>query len=314
MSIISFQQADCIYGWRVRYRMFLGTALVRIRLNSVGVAEDVIESRKVEWRNGIRQKWSGRFSWETGQTAYFDVAWVESGEDYLVDVVANEGRSRMDRWDIFDTGDVASHEFGHMVGLKDEYDYALSSCLGRCPIGTRSVMEVPANPAMQRLTELIRSYQSNTITDGMKVKLKFQDFTPAMTRSVRLVRFEFLAGNSGQRYRSSSIIDLQENTRVTVSADELRSINPVFERIQSVPGDAVRETLSQLPLAKRGTMIVPGTPVTVITIFADGKPVSAVLPLIESDQPPEPGQSPSPFEQFSPMTQAGRELFKVAGN
>ena len=45
----------------------------------------------------------------------------------------------MTTWDTSDTGDVASHEFGHMLGHPDEY--ASAACPKRNPVNTGTVMD-----------------------------------------------------------------------------------------------------------------------------------------------------------------------------
>jgi bacillopeptidase F (M6 metalloprotease family) len=45
----------------------------------------------------------------------------------------------MTLWDTSDSGDVASHEFGHMLGHPDEY--ASAACPNRSPVNTGTVMD-----------------------------------------------------------------------------------------------------------------------------------------------------------------------------
>jgi bacillopeptidase F (M6 metalloprotease family) len=54
----------------------------------------------------------------------------------------------MTTWDTADTGDVAAHEFGHMIGNPDEY--ADSACPRRNPVNTGTVMDNNTGPALQR--------------------------------------------------------------------------------------------------------------------------------------------------------------------
>ena len=57
----------------------------------------------------------------------------------LVRVLVGPNRSDMTNWDTMDTGDVASHEYGHMIGHPDEY--ASTTCPRRSPVSTGTVMD-----------------------------------------------------------------------------------------------------------------------------------------------------------------------------
>ena len=67
------------------------------------------------------------------------VEWVTSGEHHRVRVRVGPARSNMTTWDTQDSGDAASHEFGHMLGHPDEYSD--SSCPNRTPVNTGTVMD-----------------------------------------------------------------------------------------------------------------------------------------------------------------------------
>ena len=54
----------------------------------------------------------------------------------------------MKTWDDQDDGDTAAHEFGHMIGMHDEY--ADAGCPTRSPVNTRTVMDDVTGPIAQR--------------------------------------------------------------------------------------------------------------------------------------------------------------------
>jgi hypothetical protein len=83
------------------------------------------------WEKGIEGMWSGRYNVVDQNLTYpllFDVNFVSSGQDYRTRVDPTPGcSSQMSRWCIDNIStnerqdEVAAHEFGHQVGLFDEY-------------------------------------------------------------------------------------------------------------------------------------------------------------------------------------------------
>jgi hypothetical protein len=65
-------------------------------------------------------------------------------------------------WDTQDTGGVAAHEGGHMLGLIDEYRDA--SCPNRSPVDTGTVMDDnSANVPNRLLTRFATNLGSNVV-------------------------------------------------------------------------------------------------------------------------------------------------------
>lgn len=85
------------------------------------------------WEKGIEGIWSGRFNVVDQNLTYpllFDVNFVSSGQDFNTRVDPSAPcRSQMSRWCLNNPGgfsndyqdEVTAHEFGHQVGLYDEY-------------------------------------------------------------------------------------------------------------------------------------------------------------------------------------------------
>jgi hypothetical protein len=143
---ISFAVAECIYGWTSAYQQQGTQITVRIRLDpDSDVTAETMATLRNTWKTGIEGKWSNRFVCCTrpgcvGRCVLnFRVDWVTSGEHHRVRVRTGPARSNMTTWDTLDTGDVASHEFGHMLGHPDEYSDA--ACPGRSPVNTGTVMD-----------------------------------------------------------------------------------------------------------------------------------------------------------------------------
>jgi hypothetical protein len=143
---ISFAVSECIYGWTARFRQEGTNIRVRIRLApDEDVTADELDELKERWTRGIEEKWSYRFlccrrpDCDNRCALTFTVDWVGEGEHHRVRVRRGPERSNMTTWDTEDTGDVASHEFGHMLGHPDEYED--DNCPDRSPVNTGTVMD-----------------------------------------------------------------------------------------------------------------------------------------------------------------------------
>ena len=136
--------SECVYGWDAKFLEEWASITVRLQLNpDAGITAAVMDTLRTRWRNGIINKWSNRFACRAPngerRNLVFDVQWVNSNPHHAIRVRTGPARSNMSTWDTEDTGDVASHEFGHMLGLPDEY--ADGNCPGRNPVNTGTVMD-----------------------------------------------------------------------------------------------------------------------------------------------------------------------------
>ncbi len=139
-----FDVRECSYGWRAAYHQSDTHVSIRIQLvPDTGITTATMDALRTTWRDGIIGKWTDRFDCAAPDGEHrsitFDVAWVNSGAHHVVRVQPGPARSNMTTWDTGDDGDVASHEFGHMLGHPDEY--ADSACPTRSPVGTGTVMD-----------------------------------------------------------------------------------------------------------------------------------------------------------------------------
>jgi hypothetical protein len=143
---VSFSVSECIYGWTAAFRQTGTHVAARIQLNpdsdvSASLLDDVMQ----RWKRGIEDKWSYRFACcqRPGCTSAcaltFEVQWVASNAHLQVRVKKGGGRSNLGLWHTDDSGDVASHEFGHLLGHPDEYGDA--ACPNRNPVNTGTVMD-----------------------------------------------------------------------------------------------------------------------------------------------------------------------------
>lgn len=143
---VSFSVTECIYGWTAAFLQQGTHVTARIRLNpDSDVSDDLLEEVKDRWKRGIEDKWSYRFaccerpSCTAACDLTFEVQWTTSSPHLTVRVKKGGGRSNLSLWHTNDSGNVASHEFGHLLGHPDEYRD--STCPSRTPVGTGTVMD-----------------------------------------------------------------------------------------------------------------------------------------------------------------------------
>lgn len=150
----SYDISECVYGWTAAFEQTWTHIVIRIRLNpDAGIPAGTISALQQTWENGIESTWTHR--WGCGRSVEltcrlsFDVQWVAGGQHHTVRVRPGPARSNMTTWDTADTGAVASHEFGHMHGLVDEYPDA--NCPSRDPVNTGTVMDNNSNVVPARM-------------------------------------------------------------------------------------------------------------------------------------------------------------------
>lgn len=110
------------YTWRIT-----GTEIkVTVKLKFTGEKRDDLVT---QWMGYIQSMWN-RFDAtnDAGEkiAIVFDPQSVKGGEDNAVEIMAGNGRSNAAQWfaDDPDSNNTAAHEFGHMIGLEDEYQRA----------------------------------------------------------------------------------------------------------------------------------------------------------------------------------------------
>lgn len=169
------------YGWNARFALTLDQphcrVTVTVRLRLVGA---ITVAQQAAWETAIEAKWSNTFKLcchenccatccPTGYTIICDLQFVASGEHHVVNV--GPSTTNMTNWSATDVIDV-THEFGHMLGNKEEYFTVDGTDFGapRRPDG--AVMNNPANAAVPRNFDLIRQEAQALIGAGTRCTVK----------------------------------------------------------------------------------------------------------------------------------------------
>ncbi|MFC9872896.1 zinc metalloprotease [Nocardia salmonicida] len=161
---ISFEwsEPNCIFGGTAAFEQIWSEIRVRVRLiPSRAVRSDpagIFPGVRAIWETTIETFWSDKWAiGRRGEVACpltFDVQFVDDDahHEVYVDVcgVGRSCRTNSGNWYISDAGPVAAHEFGHLLGHRDEYSEP-PKCPDRDPVGTGTVMDNNSNNVPARL-------------------------------------------------------------------------------------------------------------------------------------------------------------------
>ena len=133
VETISYQVTSGIYGWNASYDIsFIDQDLIiDVDVFLTGFSAD--SSLLDIWEQGIESLWSSAFDLFDGNYFYdtvFNIDWLDiaSGADHIIEVHEGTGRFNSANFYTDDSlmvqphPDVAAHEFGHLLGLYDEYN------------------------------------------------------------------------------------------------------------------------------------------------------------------------------------------------
>ncbi len=164
----SFQKSECVFRWNAAFEQTWSHIVIRISLNpDSGIPASTMNNLMTTWRNGIQNTWNNH--WGCGRLGEsvcpftFEVQWVTTNPQHTVRVRQGSGRANMLNWYTQNGGGVAAHEFGHMLGLVDEYSES-SVCPNRNPVNTGTIMDNNSNNIPDRMmTKFADNIGSNVV-------------------------------------------------------------------------------------------------------------------------------------------------------
>jgi hypothetical protein len=119
------------FAWSYGYDVGLehSALIVKVGINLIpaqGIGRLDLDRVKTAWEEGIERIWSERFALATGEGRRYPILVDVSfqGPRFHHDVIIRPGSGRTDEfnWNILDSPELVSHEFGHMMGIYDEYE------------------------------------------------------------------------------------------------------------------------------------------------------------------------------------------------
>lgn len=313
----SWSVSECVYGWTAAYFQADTDVTVRIRLNpDAGISAATMASLQTTWRDGIINKWSNRFDClaPNGERLpiTFNVQWVTSNPHHTVRVRPGPERSNMTTWDTSDTGDVASHEFGHMLSNPDEY--ADAACPARSPVNTGTVMADNTEAVARHVSRIASFHCGHSSTDRAAGFAEESGETPKMfmlERAPEAKQEEFYeALKNAASGKSAGLTDSDTKVSLTISGgppseryeyqievkadgganssfvDEMHEVKPEatqFEADRKDVAEVFRKVLDTgvLELPRIGEKLVPDSLIMTLTVQSGDVAKLVQRPVVE---------------------------------
>lgn len=175
-------EEDCPYVAHMRFSQTWARISVRIRLvPDANVTSATLNSLQVTWKAAIENMWNNPSpnAWGCGLAGElpcqfdFVVFFLDDLPDHTVALSSAPGISdgggfgstNQKVWHTSDPGNVVAHEFGHMLGLLDEYVDPAGKCPGRTPVSTGTIMDNNSNviDGPRQLARLANNLRSSVV-------------------------------------------------------------------------------------------------------------------------------------------------------
>jgi hypothetical protein len=151
---------DCGFGWRAAYRIESQNCnlLISVKIRLIpdsSISDADLTACELTWKTDIESRWSNQYIIKTNEnvcnceeySVLFEVHFVDSNEHHTVNIHAGTDGTDMGNWYINGGCDnAAAHEYGHMIGLKDEYPD--DDCLKRT-VSDNSIMKTSSSGVPQ---------------------------------------------------------------------------------------------------------------------------------------------------------------------
>jgi hypothetical protein len=130
-SVAGRKEAINQFSWNYGYDIKVqnGQLIVRAAINLVpasGVRRPDLDKVKPIWEKGIERIWGHKYALQATANRQYPIVIDVSfrGPRFHHDVIVRPGFGRTDElnWNINDSPEIVAHEFGHMLGLYDEYE------------------------------------------------------------------------------------------------------------------------------------------------------------------------------------------------
>lgn len=139
------------FGWDVNYDIEYHRTKLKIIVRIKLAGQTVPAPTQAAWLTGIQNRWNGHFHIDGPRRLAIEITpiFTNTNSHVTVNVKSGSGRENRTNWYLTTTGNTAAHEFGHMIGLEDEYQLSASEytrLIGSSPtaVGSTAVPHVPS--------------------------------------------------------------------------------------------------------------------------------------------------------------------------